>query len=525
MGLSGRIKERTVWARSSRMVPPPPDPPHDEDASPGSGAVLLVDDDAANLMALEAVLEPLRPKTMTARSGMEALRLLLEHEFSVILLDVRMPGMDGLETAAAIKQREKSRHTPIIFLTAEPGLRLKGYEYGAVDFVTKPYEPEIVRSKVAVFIELYERGRRIAQQEARLRLREREAMELRSREAMRVVEAQQRRWLETVLDRAPTPLFLADAGTGELHFANRAARELHTEDQLSKGPPGATYDGTSRELQWDTTHGPRSFVATGVEIPEGLGHAAMRVLSLVDVTRLKEVEAELQNAIHVRDDFMSIASHELLTPLTPLKLQVERLRRGSRTPEEVAGKLHIVERQVDRLTKLIDQLLDVSRITAGKLRLHPETMDLGVLVSELADSSHAELQRSGSALDVQVEPDVLGEWDPIRIEQIAQNLLTNAIKYGEGKPIEVRVTATDDWAHLMVRDHGMGIPADQQARIFERFERAVSARHYGGFGLGLWIVRQIVEACDGRVRVESAVGQGSTFVVELPRHASPSRSD
>jgi signal transduction histidine kinase len=462
--------------------------------------VLLVDDEPANLLALSAVLEPLGQRTMEARSGAAALRLLLEHDFAVILLDVRMPGMDGLETAAAIKQREKSRHTPIIFLTGEPSLRLKSYECGAVDYVVKPYEPDIVRSKVSVFVELYKRGQRIVEQEARLRQKE--------------VEDQQRRWLETILDRTPTPLILVHAPTGALYFANRAAREL----QGGNGTNGNShlkvpFDGEPHEVEW----GGRTFVATGAEIPAGLGHESMRVLSLVDVTRLKQVEVELQNAIHVRDDFMSIASHELHTPLTPLKLQVERLRRGSRGNDDLGTKLTIVERQVDRLTNLVNQLLDVSRITGGKLRLQTEEVDLGAVVTGLTEALEVEVQRSGSTLDVNIEKDVVGRWDPTRIEQIAQNLLANAIKYGEGKPIEVGVSAENGWARLSVRDHGIGVAADQQARIFERFERAVPSRHYGGFGLGLWIVRQIVEASGGKVRVESEVGAGSTFTVELPR--------
>ncbi|HWL85834.1 MAG TPA: response regulator, partial [Polyangiaceae bacterium] len=318
--------------------------------------VLLVDDDPANLLALEAVLEPLGQPIMKARSGEAALRLLLEHEFAVILLDLRMPGMDGLETAAAIKQREKSRHTPIIFLTAETGLRIKSYEYGAVDYVVKPYEPAIVRSKVSVFVELYERGQRILEQEARLRQNEYEALQLRTREAMRGAEEQQRRWLESILDLMPTPLLFVHAESGRVHFANRASRELAGRE-LSVGTrptetmpeaPNIPYDGIPHEFTVEAADGTHTFVATGAEIPQGYGHEAMRVVSLADVTRLKEVETELQDAIRVRDEFLSIASHELHTPLTPLKLQIERLQRREQSPDELQKKLVVVARQVDR---------------------------------------------------------------------------------------------------------------------------------------------------------------------------------
>ncbi|WP_394823718.1 ATP-binding protein [Pendulispora albinea] len=484
-------------------------------ASPSN--VLLVDDDPANLLALEAVLEPLEQRIMKARSGEGALRLLLEHDFAVILLDLRMPGMDGLETAAAIKQREKSRHTPIIFLTAETSLRIKSYEYGAVDYVVKPYEPAIVRSKVSVFVELYERGQRILQQEARLRQKEYEALQLRTREAMRAAEEQQRRWLETVLDRIPTPLLFVEPDTGHVQFANRASREL-AGDKLPDAPD-IPYDGAAHELTWPTAAGPRprTFVATGTEIPQGHGHEAMRVVSLVDVTRLKEVEGELQTAVRIRDDFLSIASHELHTPLTPLKLQIERLQRREQNATQLQEKLAVVARQVDRLTNLARQLLDVSRITGGRLKLTPEEVDLTAVVRDAADALEAESRQSGSVIAIDAEPKVVGYWDPTRIEQITSNLLSNAIKYGQGKPILVQVTHDNGHARLSVHDNGIGIPPEQQQRIFDRFERAVSVRHYGGFGLGLWIVRQIVEASGGHVTVESQVGQGSTFTVELPR--------
>ncbi|WP_394844023.1 hybrid sensor histidine kinase/response regulator [Pendulispora brunnea] len=478
-------------------------------------SILLVDDDPANLLALEAVLEPLGQRIMKARSGEGALRLLLEHDFAVILLDLRMPGMDGLETAAAIKQRAKSRHTPIIFLTAETSLRLKSYEYGAVDYVVKPYEPAIVRSKVSVFVELYERGQRILQQEARLRQKEIEALQLQTRESRRVDQEQQRLWLETILDLMPTPLLFVHAETGRVHFANRASHEL-VGGKLP-APPEIAYDGTPHELTWQTNDGMRTFVATGAEIPQGYGHEAMRIVSLVDVTRLKQVEAELQNAVRIRDDFLSIASHELHTPLTPLKLQIERLQRREQTPTQLQEKLAVVGRQVDRLSNLVRQLLDVSRITGGRLRLTPEEVDLTAVVRDTADALSSESRQSGSVIDIRGEDSVVGHWDPTRIEQITSNLLSNAIKYGQGKPILVQVSHDNGNARLSVHDQGIGIAPEQQARIFDRFERAVSVRHYGGFGLGLWIVRQIVEASGGQVTVESQVGHGSTFTVELPR--------
>ena len=478
-----------------------------EFSTPARAAVLLVDDNEANLLALEAVLAPLGQRLVKASSGEEALLRVLEADFAVILLDLRMPGMDGIECARAIKQRGKSRHTPIIFLTAEPNLQLRGYETGAVDYLTKPYEPEIVRSKVAVFVELWARGQRIREAEARLAQKELEAATLRTRE-------EQHRWLSDVLDQMPTPLVLVDISTSKVTFANRAARDgdVMSCEVFPRVAAGEELAG----VECPTGDG-RTLVAFSARVAPSHGHPPTAVLSFVDVTRLKKVETELKDAISVRDDFLSIASHELHTPLTPLKLQIERLRRKPQTPDQVAEKLAVVDRQVDRMINLVTQLLDVSRIAGGKLRLKTEEVDLGAVVKEVAEAVREELVRTSTELVMRLPTEaVRGLWDRTRVEQIATNLVSNAIKYGAGKPVTVEVGKRDGHAFLSVRDHGIGIAPEQQSRIFDRFERAVSVRHYGGFGLGLWIVRQIVEASGGAVRVESEVGEGSCFTVELP---------
>lgn len=225
---------------------------------------------------------------------------------------------------------------------------------------------------------------------------------------------------------------------------------------------------------------------------------------------------EAEQALRAREEFLSVASHELRTPLTALILQLELLARG---PEEHTGngKLEAAMRQTRRLARLVDELLDVSRISAGRLQLDVDRVDLVALVREVLARHEDEARRAGSSVVLAATSEVIGVWDRMRIEQVLTNLVTNAIKYGEGKPIEVGVDATDTLARIRVCDHGLGIDADDQARIFARFERAVSQRSYGGLGLGLWIVRQIVEAHGGSVQVASAAGQGSTFVVELPR--------
>jgi PAS domain S-box-containing protein len=232
---------------------------------------------------------------------------------------------------------------------------------------------------------------------------------------------------------------------------------------------------------------------------------------------------EAREAVRARDEFLSIASHELKTPLTTLQLQIQGLARKVRNTKGDAGlealspRVITSERQVERLTALINSLLDISRITSGRLDLDLEPVDLAAVVRDAAARFREDLARAGCPLEIRTDGPCVGEWDKIRLEQVVTNLLSNAAKYGSSRPIGITVTGDETTARLSVRDQGIGIPPEHQARIFERFERAVSDRHYGGLGLGLWIVRQIVEALGGSIRVDSAAGEGSTFTVTLPK--------
>jgi signal transduction histidine kinase len=254
------------------------------------------------------------------------------------------------------------------------------------------------------------------------------------------------------------------------------------------------------------------FSLEDVELGEDL---ARLVSSAIEASRLYR---RAQEAVSARDEFLSIASHELKTPLTSLVLHTDSLRTAVRrgTLDQAAGKVELIRRSVDRLSRLVASLLDISRISSGRLDLEVEEVDLADVAREVVARFDEEAVRAGCTLLLQAEP-VKGRWDRMRLDQVITNLLSNAVKYGPGKPVVVRVEPDGDRGVLSVRDHGIGISDEDQRRIFQRFERAVSKRNYGGFGLGLWIVRQIVEGLGGIVRVESAPGAGSVFTVELAR--------
>jgi signal transduction histidine kinase len=227
--------------------------------------------------------------------------------------------------------------------------------------------------------------------------------------------------------------------------------------------------------------------------------------------------AQAHEALRLRDDFLSIASHELKTPLTSLLLQLESLlERADELAPHAARKLERATRSATRLGDLIETLLDVSRLTTGRMQLHPDDVTLDDVVTEVVERLHTEADRAGCAVTVERHASPRGHWDRLRVEQILANLLANAFKYGAGAPVTVSIDRDRKGAILQVTDHGPGIAAEDTARIFERFERAVSNDHYGGLGLGLYVAREIAEAHGGSIAVYSRPGEGSTFIVRLP---------
>jgi PAS domain S-box-containing protein len=499
-------------------------------------AILLVDDHHANLVALEAILSPLGHDLVMARSGEEALRHILQQDFALILLDVQMAGMNGFETAGFIKQHPRSRHIPIIFMTAvnrDAMHVFRGYSHGAVDYLLKPFDADILRSKVTVFVELYVRGEKLKAQEQLLRVREREVMERKSQERYR-----------RLLDAMPGCVWAAD-DTGRVNYWNkpglaycgfdgsaiaddsfweclhpddRAEARAHWELGLRGGVPFERQVRIKRAA--DGAY--RWHIARAVPERDELGDVVGWIASATDIDDQKHAEDALRKAIVLRDDFLSVASHELRTPLTSLKLEVANLARIARresvdSSPKVIAKVEKIDSQAARLHRLIDELLDVSRIAAGRLELHLESVDIAQVVNEVGARFNEEAVRVGCALTVRAPVSIVGHWDKSRLDQVVTNLVSNAIKYGDSKPIEVDLGADDDRAVLVIRDHGVGIAPHDHERIFGRFERAASSRNYGGIGLGLWIVKQIVDALGGTVNVASTQGSGSTFTVELPR--------
>ncbi|HYO71854.1 MAG TPA: hybrid sensor histidine kinase/response regulator [Archangium sp.] len=386
-------------------------------------SVLLVDDQPADLVALERYLAPFALHLVKACSGEEALHRVEDEDFALVLMDVRMPGLDGFETARLLRENEAQGHVPLIFLTgAPPEEHSLAYASGAVDWLRKPVQPEILRAKVRVFVELYREREALRRQQTELHEREREVLE---------------------------------------------DRRLRAEAERER------------------------------------------------------LVVELREAVRLRDEFLSVASHELKTPLTPLALRLQLMKNELRTEtpdvERLRGHVEVAHGQVRRMTSLVDSLLDATRITRGRLPLRRERdVNLAAIVRDVVAGFETQAVRAGCAVELETPVRVLGQWDVLRLEQVVANLLSNALKFGAGGPVQVRLEERAGWAQLTVRDEGIGMDEAVRTRIFGRFERGVSERHYGGLGLGLFITHEVLEALGGHIHVESAPGRGSTFTVELP---------
>lgn len=360
----------------------------------------------------------------------------------------------------------------------------------------------------------------------------------------------QKNWLRALLDLVPVPLLLVDPEAARITFANRAADAMAGGEFLTAGsaadpktfseltdvnqeripldqvPVARVARGehlSSVQMQWHRGTETKSLLLNSGLLAAAHEHPATALITFEDITELKAIEAALHEAVNQRDEFISIASHELRNPLSAVQLTVATLQKANANPEGdrpssewIAARLVRCRAQIARLTRLIDNLLDVSRLTAGRLDLEPEdNTNLSALVREEIERIQSENSRASIVL--RAGADVSGAWDRLRLDQVVNNLLSNAVKYGQGNPIDVSVESSGGTAQLRVTDRGIGIAPEDHRRVFEQFERAVPGRKFIGFGLGLWITKQIVEAMRGTISLESAIGEGSTFTVHLPR--------
>ncbi len=500
--------------------------------------ILIVDDRPENLLVIESILSSGDYNLVRATSGSEALRRLLERDFAMILVDVVMPNMDGFELVTIIKQRERSRDTPIIFLTASGSdidFIYRGYSVGAVDYLTKPLDPDVLRAKVKIFVDLLRKDRRIQQQADALRAAELRERELELHSIMTTNEQRYRNLAEAI----PQIVWTAGADGAVTYFSHRWYDYTGQALSDAKGwgwlAAVAAEDADHCAKRWLDGLATQQVFELECRLCRSNGDARWHLCRAVpelgddglvgwlgtytDCDDLKRACHAAETAVHARDEFLSIASHELRTPLMTLQLRLQSLKDDPSVQGMEAHVLRMLEsslRQGTRLMSLISCLFDVSRITNGQLTLTREKFDLGDAARELVEQFAEAAELAGVTLDLRIEGPAAGVWDRVRVGQIVENLLSNAIKYGPSSRIEITVGATRRDATISVRDHGPGVmPADLE-RIFGLFERAVSARNYGGLGLGLYIARENAVAHGGTVSVTSVAGDGATFVLELP---------
>ncbi|WP_225412770.1 hybrid sensor histidine kinase/response regulator [Stigmatella hybrida] len=518
--------------------------------------ILVVDDQPFELAAVERSLNSLDLQIIKAGSGEEALRHLEAQEFALVLMDVRMPGMDGFEAARLIREHAPHRRVPLIFLSGvrrEEAAIVRGYASGAVDYLSKPVEPDALRAKVRVFVDLYYEREALKRQENTQRERERQVLEARSQQAEEALLESQRT-LSMLMGNLPGMVFRCRPDWS-LSFISEGCEALtgYSAPEFAANPTLWTdlmadgdvtrIAGEAREAfavgrlltagyRIQRRDGAQRWMwarAAGVFAPDG----ALRFIEgfMTDVTEAKSAEAErerlmagLREAVRLRDEFLSVASHELKTPLTSLSLRVQVMRKAVDGLHATSGAknlhkhLESAEGQVLRLAALVDSLLDTTRIISGRLSLRSEQdVNLADIVRSVVSVFEPQAMRVGSVVDVTAPARVLGRWDALRLEQVVTNLMSNALKFGAGRPVRLRLEELGEQVRLTVRDEGIGMDEAVRTRLFGRFERGVSDRHYGGLGLGLFITRQVLEAMGGQVSVRSEPGQGATFTVELPK--------
>ena len=558
--------------------------------------ILVVDDRPDKLLTYEVMLAPLNENLVRARSGREALRWLLHEDFAVILLDVNMPGMDGFETAAMIRQRPRTETTPIIFVSAvndSINHVSRGYSLGAVDYILTPVVPEILRAKVAVFVDLFRKTEQIRKQaEERTKLIQEQA-------ALVEAEAQQKRFafladasktLALSLDSQETfqtlaslivprladfcVIDLADE-SGELQtvavaqqeesrlrglkgrFASSAAGRRIAARVFENGRPEICGDNDEKSLRkvfeddqdcelirslsltsliavplraqdrvlgtitMVNTSPNRACGASELSLAEELAQrAALAVDNAALYKAAREARTEAEQASLAKDRFLAMLSHELRTPLTPVLASVSALEAEEQMPDSLRECLQVIRRNVELEARLIDDLLDLTRISKGKLQLGYEIVDAHALLRNAVEICRFEIDQKQLLMTEDFAANSIRlQADPARLQQIFWNLIKNAVKFTpKGGKLSVRTSNDSAGAELRVEveDSGRGIDPHLLPRIFNAFEQGERA-HLGGLGLGLAISRSLVDAHHGRITAESAGrGKGAKFTVVFP---------
>lgn len=543
-----------------------------DDMSPTTdqARILIADDLPENRLVYESVLSTLGENLVLVSSGAQALKQVLNHQFAVILLDVNMPDMSGFETARLIRGHRRSSTTPIIFLTAfaDEVRTAEGYASGAVDYLPTPIVPEILRAKVRVFVELFKMRRQVAQQaEDRAR---RDAAEEANRQLKFLADAgavlgRSLDFLATARDlvRLTVP-FLADTCllsiapsivAGETYFfAERTAateprlRELTSRADLPAGFQLVSEAAFRQELQSEGPRAPDLIHHEGTSYLSIPLEARGRRFAVLTIARaeadggLTESEATLAVALGSRAamaldnavlheeilkadrqklDFLSMLAHELRNPLAPICNAVQLMRHNPLNGADLQWVGSVIDRQANQLVRLVDDLLDISRITSGKIRLNFQVMDVMRAVHQAVEASQPLIESRNHHLLLAAPTDpVWIHGDLARMTQVLTNLLNNAAKYSDdGGQIQLCVQVEGSRCILSVRDSGIGIAPEMLKSVFDLFTQAEQTldRSQGGLGIGLTMVRKLVEMHEGSVAAESGgIGHGSAFHVSLP---------
>jgi len=507
--------------------------------------ILLVDDQPGKLLTYETILAELGENLIKATSARTALAHLLREDVAIVVMDVSMPDVDGFELASMIRQHPRCQKTAIIFVSAvhlSDIDRLKGYETGAVDYLQVPVVPQVLRAKIRVLADLHRKTNRLTRWNAELERRVEERTQALEASATRLRESEER--FRSLAERMPHLVWESDAqgnatyhsrrwfdytgASSEESLGDRWLSHFHPDDRnfvLSEwhkaiGSAGEyALDIEVRLRRGDGAY--RWFRLTGEPVPDATGAVDKWVGTCTDIEERRRAEEGLREADRRKDEFLAMLAHELRNPLAPIRNTVKLLRQSGHSDAASEWGRDVIERQVEQLTRLVDDLLDVSRITRGKIQLQLEPLDLATVVAGAVETSRPviDLRRHRLQLSLPDEP-VRVQGDLVRLTQVVSNLLNNAAKFQEERgEIALGVAREGDQAVIRVRDRGVGIPTEMLGKVFDLFaqvERSVD-RSEGGLGIGLSLVKNLVELHGGTISAASrGRGHGSEFVVRLP---------